>query len=64
MKLEAFDEVNNKQEKHNQQHYQVIEKLDQLFDSVKANEEHIKKLQVQNYNVNSGVWPGRSVDRV
>ena len=28
MKVEAFDEVSNKQEK---QHYQVIEKLDYLF---------------------------------
>ena len=58
MKVEAFDEVSNKQEK---QHYQVIEKLDylfkredliiekldQLFDLVKANKERIKKSQVQ-----------------
>ena len=78
MKVEAFDEVDNKQEKHNQQHYQVIEKLDylfkredliiekldQLFDLVKANEEHIKNLQVQKHNVNNGVWPARHVDRV
>ena len=53
--MEAFDEVGNTQD---QQHYQVIEKLDQLFYLVKANEEHVKKLQVQ--TIMSTMWCGQA----